>query len=94
MRSVKVSRRTSARRGHRITSVEPGNVQWNGIGPQRILGCIVYPAAEVTQPGVVTHLEGNRFTLGEPSGEKTERAAALAALFASAGPKLSLTHLS
>jgi 2-dehydropantoate 2-reductase len=72
---------------HRLASVDPGDVQWNGIGPQRILGCIVYPAAEVTQPGVVTHLEGNRFTLGEPSGEKTERATALAALFASAGLK-------
>ncbi len=72
---------------HRLASVDPGDVQWNGIGPERILGCIVYPAAEVTQPGVVTHLEGNRFTLGEPSGEKTERATALAALFASAGLK-------
>src|SRR3546814_15577223 len=38
-----------------------------------MIGCIVYPATEVIEPGVVQHVEGDRFTLGEPLGEKTER---------------------
>lgn len=60
-------------RDQRLASVDPGDVQWNGIGPQRMIGCVVYPACEVIEPGVVQHIEGDRFTLGEPSGEKTER---------------------
>ena len=69
----------------RLASVDPGNVQWDGIGPQRVLSCVVYPAAEVTEPGVITHVEGNRFSLGEPSGEKSERATALAAVLSASG---------
>lgn len=64
--------------GHRLASVDPGDAQWSGIGPERVIGCVVYPAAEVTEPGVVRHIEGNRFTLGEPSGERTERVERLA----------------
>ncbi len=74
-------------RDRRLASVDPGDVQWNGIGPQRVLGCVVYPAAEVERPGVVRHIEGNRFSLGEPGGEKSARAQAVSALFASAGLK-------
>jgi len=73
--------------GLRVGSVDPGDVQWNGIGPQRVLGCVVYPAAEVAEPGVIRHVEGNRFTLGEPGGEKSPRAEALAGLLSSAGLK-------
>ncbi len=69
----------------RIKSVDPGGVQWDGIGPDRAIGCVVYPAAEVVEPGVVRHLAGNRFTLGEPSGEKTERVKAIAASLIAAG---------
>ncbi|MBT4906728.1 MAG: 2-dehydropantoate 2-reductase [Rhodospirillaceae bacterium] len=69
----------------RVASVDPGNRQWDVIGPERAIGCVVYPAAEITEPGVIRHEYGNRFTLGEPSGEKTERVQALAALFADAG---------
>jgi len=65
-------------RDHRLETVDPGGVQWDGVGPERAIGCVVYPAAEVVEPGVIQHLEGNRFTLGEPSGEKTERVKALA----------------
>jgi 2-dehydropantoate 2-reductase len=63
---------------HRLESVDPGGVQWDGIGPERAIGCVVYPATEVVEPGVIRHIDGNRFTLGEPSGEKTERVQALA----------------
>ncbi|MCA8929684.1 MAG: 2-dehydropantoate 2-reductase, partial [Alphaproteobacteria bacterium] len=36
--------------GHRLASVDPGDVQWSGIGPERVIGCVVYPAAEVEEP--------------------------------------------
>src|SRR5690606_9940260 len=61
-------------RDHRLNAVDPDGRQWQGIGPERVIGCIVYPACEVVEPGVIRHIDGDRFTLGEPSGEKTERA--------------------
>jgi len=73
--------------GTRLASVDPGNVQWNGFGPDRVLGCVVYPAAEVTEPGTITHVEGNRFSLGEPSGETSARAMALSRALTAAGLK-------
>ena len=73
--------------GTRLSSVDPGNAQWNGFGPDRVLGCVVYPAAEVSEPGTIRHIEGNRFSLGEPDGSKSERAMALSKALASAGLK-------
>lgn len=73
--------------GTRLASVDPGNLQWDGFGPDRVLGCVVYPAAEVTEPGTITHIEGNRFSLGEPSGERSARAEALSKALAAAGLK-------
>ena len=73
--------------GTRLTSADPGDVQWNGFGPDRVLGCVVYPAAEVSAPGVIHHIEGNRFSLGEPGGEKSARAVALSAALMAAGLK-------
>ena len=70
---------------HRLASVDPGGVQWDGIGPHRAIGCVVYPATEVVEPGVIQHVEGDRFTLGEPSGEKTDRVLALADALKAAG---------
>jgi len=61
----------------RIDSVDPGGVQWSAIGPQRAIGCVVYPATEVTEPGVIRHIQGDEFVLGEPSGEQSERVLAL-----------------
>ncbi len=52
-----------------------------------MLGCVVYPAAEVIEPGVIRHIEGNRFSLGEPDGERSERAMALSKALSSAGLK-------
>lgn len=71
----------------RLASVDPGDVQWTGFGPERMLGCVVYPAAEVPAPGVIAHVEGNRFSLGEPSGEKSGRAMRLAEALGAAGLK-------
>ncbi len=73
--------------GTRLASVDPGDAQWDGFGPERVLGCVVYPAAEVIEPGVVKHIEGNRFSLGEPTGEKSERALALSKVLGAAGLK-------
>jgi 2-dehydropantoate 2-reductase len=75
------------REGTRLQSVDPGNVQWDGFGPDRVLGCVVYPAAEVIEPGVIKHIEGNRFSLGEPDGSKSERALALSKILSNAGLK-------
>jgi len=73
--------------GTRLQSVDPGNAQWDGFGPDRVLGCVVYPAAEVIEPGVVKHIEGNRFSLGEPDGSKSDRALALSKALSAAGLK-------
>lgn len=73
--------------GTRLQSVDPGDVQWNGFGPDRVLGCVVYPAAEVSSPGTIHLIEGNRFSLGEPDGSRSDRAAALSQALQAAGFK-------
>lgn len=73
--------------GTRLHSVDPGNLQWDGFGPDRVLGCVVYPAAEVSQPGTIRHVEGNRFSLGEPDGSRSDRAVALSQVLQAAGLK-------
>ena len=73
--------------GTRLHSVDPDDAQWNGFGPDNVLGCVVYPAAEVIEPGVIKHIEGNRFSLGEPDGSKSERAIALSQALSAAGLK-------
>ena len=73
--------------GHRLQTVDPGNLQWDAIGPHRVIGCVVYPAAEVIEPGVIRHIEGNRFTLGEPGGAKTDRIMRLGETLTAAGLK-------
>ena len=71
--------------GLRIEAVDPGGRLWNGIGPERVIGCVVHPAAEIEAPGIIRHTEGDRLPLGEPSGEKTERTQHLAKLLVAAG---------
>jgi 2-dehydropantoate 2-reductase len=73
--------------GTRLACVDPDDAQWNGFGPDRVLGCVVYPAAEVLCPGTIKHIEGNRFSLGEPDGSKSDRALALSAALTAAGLK-------
>ena len=70
-----------------VESVDPGGGIWHGIGPQRAVGCVVYPSAEVVEPGVVRHLSDNRMILGEPQGDRSERVVTLAALLLAAGLK-------
>ncbi|WP_374384256.1 2-dehydropantoate 2-reductase [Dongia sp.] len=73
--------------GRRLASVDPGDMQWRHIGPERVIGCVVYPAAEIVEPGVLKHVEGDRFTLGEPNGEKTERVTKLSQALIASGLK-------
>jgi 2-dehydropantoate 2-reductase len=73
--------------GRRLDSVDPGGVLAEAIEPGRIVGGVVYPAAERVAPGVVRVVEGNRFTLGEPDGNRSERVEALSQAFMAAGFK-------
>jgi 2-dehydropantoate 2-reductase len=78
--------------GTQLHSVDPENKLWNAIGPDRVIGSVVYPAAELIAPGVVKLIEGNRFTLGEPSGEKTDRVTKLAQAMIAAGFKTPVSN--
>jgi 2-dehydropantoate 2-reductase len=71
----------------RIESVDPGGVLWRTLPPARAIGCVVYPAAEVVEPGVIEHSYGDRFTLGEPDGSRSARAESFAHALRSAGFK-------
>ncbi len=73
--------------GRRLESVDPGGMIWSRIPPERVIGCIVYPACEIAAPGLIRQIEGNRFPLGEPDGADTPRVRALAELFRNAGFK-------
>jgi len=72
---------------HRVKSVDPDGTVWELLHPSRAIGCIVYPAAEVVEPGVIEHTYGDRFTLGEPDGSRTPRIAALSEALIAAGFK-------
>ena len=74
-------------RDRTIESVDPGGLVWRTLSPERVIGCVVYPAAEVIEPGVIEHTYGNRFTLGEPDGSKSARVQALAKQLIAAGLK-------
>ncbi|MDO9712401.1 2-dehydropantoate 2-reductase [Paracraurococcus lichenis] len=71
----------------RVASVDPDGSLWELLHPSRAIGCIVYPAAEVPEPGLIEHTYGDRFTLGEPDGSRSERANALSAALVAAGFK-------
>ena len=73
--------------GTRLQSVDPGGVLSSKIPMAALIGCIVYPACELQAPGVIRHIEGNRFPLGELDGAETPRLRALVELFRSAGFK-------
>ncbi len=74
-------------RDRTIDSVDPGGVLWRTLPAARVIGCIVYPAAEVIEPGVIEHTYGNRFSLGEPDGSKSARIQALSKQLIAAGLK-------
>lgn len=71
--------------GTTLQTIDPGGRQWNTLRPERAIGCIVYPATEVVEPGVIQHVYGDKFPLGEPSGERTDRVQRLSELMEAAG---------
>jgi 2-dehydropantoate 2-reductase len=71
--------------GRHLESVDVGGRQWNAIGPERAIGCVVDPACEVVEPGVVVHEQFNRFTLGEPDGSRSSRVVELSEALTAAG---------
>jgi ketopantoate reductase/2-keto-4-pentenoate hydratase/2-oxohepta-3-ene-1,7-dioic acid hydratase in catechol pathway len=73
--------------GHRLESLDPTGLLTRKIDPERIIGCVVYPAAAVTSPGVVEHVEGDRFPIGELDGTESERIKMVHDLLVNAGLK-------
>jgi len=73
--------------GRRVEAVDPGGLIAAHTELERVIGCVVYPAGAIVRPGVIRHIEGNRFTLGELGGERSERVQALAQLMLAAGLK-------
>ena len=78
-------RHGGALEGTSLEAIDPGARQWNALRPERAIGCIVYPATEVVEPGVIQHVYGDKFPIGEPSGETTERVQAFSDMMGSAG---------
>jgi len=73
--------------GHIIQSTDPDGRLSDIIDPGRIIGCVAYPAAEVIEPGVVRHMEGIRFPVGELDGRTTSRVQRVSDLLIGAGLK-------
>ena len=70
-----------------VKTVDPDGVLFRCLDPDRVIGCIAYPAAEVAEPGVIRHIEGNRFPVGELDGSSSERVQRVSAAFEGAGFK-------
>ena len=73
--------------GRVVTSVDPQGAIAASVDPRRLIGCVVYPACELAAPGVVRHIEGDRFPLGELDGKTTDRVNAISETFTRAGLK-------
>jgi 2-dehydropantoate 2-reductase len=71
--------------GTRLETVDPGGVIGQHVDAARIIGCVVYPSTNIVEPGIVWHIEGTRFAIGEPDGTKTERCRKIADAFIKAG---------
>jgi 2-dehydropantoate 2-reductase len=76
-----------ALQGRRIESVDPDGSIGQNIPAQRVVGCVVYPASELVAPGVVRHIEGDRFPVGEPDGTTSSRVLRISEAFIKAGFK-------
>jgi 2-dehydropantoate 2-reductase len=71
--------------GRRIAAVDPTGLIAASIPPERVIGCVVYPAAELTAPGVVRVVEGDRLPVGEPDGSSSSRVARVSECLTRAG---------
>jgi 2-dehydropantoate 2-reductase len=75
--------------GHALSleSVDPGGVVSAAIAPEQVIGCVIYCSTEITAPGVIRHIEGTRYAIGEPDGELSDRCLAIAGDFTRGGLK-------
>ncbi|MCC6174694.1 MAG: 2-dehydropantoate 2-reductase [Chloroflexi bacterium] len=71
----------------RLESVDPGGKQWDVLRPERAIGCVLWPACEIVEPGVIQHEYGDRISLGEPDGSRSPRVKALGEALTAAGLK-------
>jgi 2-dehydropantoate 2-reductase len=71
--------------GYRLERVDPGGVIASAIEQRRVVGSLAYFATEIAEPGVIQHTEGNRITLGEPDGSRSERCRQIAEALIAAG---------
>jgi 2-dehydropantoate 2-reductase len=76
-----------ALQGRCIEAVDPGGVCLKQLPPSRVIGCVVYPASVLASPGVIRHIEGDRFPVGELYGSSSERVVAVSECFGRAGFK-------
>ncbi len=68
-----------------LETIDPDARQWKVLGPERAIGCVVYPATEIVEPGVIQHVYGDKFPIGEPSGERSFRVERLGRMMTKAG---------
>jgi 2-dehydropantoate 2-reductase len=73
--------------GRSVETVDPAGEVMQLINPHQVIGCVVYPATTTEGPGIIRHVEGNRFPIGELDGKVTERATRIAETFVAAGLK-------
>ena len=77
--------------GLRLERIDPGGVISAAIEARRIVGSIVYFSTEIYEPGVVQHIEGNRISLGEPDGSRSERCRRIAEALVTSGLRCPIT---
>ena len=73
--------------GRTLESDDPGAVVTRSIAPEHIVGCVVYCATEIGAPGIIRHIEGTRFTIGTPGGERTDACQTIFEAFVAGGLK-------
>ncbi len=77
--------------GLRLERVDPGGIIASAIEPRRIVGSLAYFSTDITEPGVIHHTDGNRITLGEPDGTRSDRTRAIAEALIAAGFRCPIT---
>ena len=68
-----------------LESVDPGGIITKSIAPEHNVGCVVFCSTEIIEPGVIRHIEGTRFTIGEPDGSVSQRCTDISAAFKAGG---------
>jgi 2-dehydropantoate 2-reductase len=77
--------------GLRLERIDPGGVISGAIEARRVVGCIVYFSTEITAPGVIRHIEGNRISIGEPSGSRSDRCRRISEALVASGLRCPIT---